>query len=256
MVTGPSLRRAQAIRLNARREWQIMKVVSLQLALAAAILAIVFSGVGRAHGTYRASRHPHRQEGRNYREAPAGARSLQAKIHYCYDCHGSSGQGYRGFFPMPRLAGQTTEYTENQLRAFVEGRRESHIAIVMSKVHGLSPEMRAALATHFRDLNSKPFGSAPRELVATGKKIYEEGIPDANVPACSACHGPEAKGSAAIPRLAGQLYPYTVKELVNWGTERGQNPATSDTSAVMQPIARSLTKSQTEAVAAYLGYLE
>jgi len=252
-----------------------MKVVSLQLVLAAAILAIVFSGVGRADGTgapafskrmaaqevsgdraYRASRHPHRDEERRYREAPAGARTLQAKIQYCHDCHGPSGQGYRGFFPMPRLAGQTTEYLENQLRAFVEHRRETHIAIVMSKVHGLSPEMRMALATHFRDLNPKPFGGAPRELVDTGKKIYEEGDPDANVPACSACHGPEAKGSGAIPRLAGQLYPYTVKELANWSTERGQTPAAPDTSAVMQPIAHSLNKSQIDAVAAYVSHLE
>ncbi|MGA8691572.1 MAG: c-type cytochrome [Methyloceanibacter sp.] len=113
-----------------------------------------------------------------------------------------------------------------------------------------------ALATHFRDLNPKPFGGAPRELVDTGKKIYEEGDPDANVPACSACHGPEAKGSGAIPRLAGQLYPYTVKELANWSTERGQTPAAPDTSAVMQPIAHSLNKSQIDAVAAYVSHLE
>lgn len=157
---------------------------------------------------------------------------------------------------MPRLAGQTNEYFENQLRAFIEGRRESHIAIIMSKVHGLSPEMRTALAAHFTDLNPRPFGGAPRELVARGKAIYEGGDPDANVPACSACHGPEAKGSGTIPRLAGQLYPYTVKELVNWSTERGQSPTTKDTSAVMQPIAHSLSKSQTEALAAYLSYLE
>ena len=218
-----------------------MKVVSLQLALPAAILAIVFSGVGRAADT----------------SAPAfSERDLQAKIQYCYDCHGSSGQGYRGAFPIPRLAGQTTEYFENQLRSFVERSRERDITVVMSKVHGLRPEMRTALATHFRDLNPKPLGGAPTELVATGKKIFEEGVPDAKVPACSTCHGPEAKGNAAFPRLAGQLYPYTVKELVNWSTERGQNPATPDTSAIMQPIAHSLDKSQVEAVAAYLSYLE
>jgi cytochrome c553 len=236
---GPSLRRAQATTLNARRKGEIMKVVSLQLALPAAILAIVFSGVVRADGI----------------GAPAN-RNLQAKIQYCYDCHGSSGRGYRGFFPMPRLAGQTTEYFENQLRAFVERRRETHIAIVMSRVHGLSPEMRTALAAHFTDLNPKPFGSAERKLVATGKAIYEEGAPDANVPACSACHGPEAEGSGPIPRLAGQLYPYTTKELANWSKERGQDAANPDTSAIMKPIAHSLTKSQIEAVAAYLSYME
>jgi cytochrome c553 len=237
-----------------------MKVISLRLALPVAILAIVCSGVGHADGTdhraYRASRHPHQQEGRRYREAPAGAQNLQAKIQYCYDCHGSSGRGYRGYFPMPRLAGQTTEYFENQLRAFVARSRENNIAVVMAKAHGLSPEMQTALAAHFTDLNPKPFGGAPRTLVATGKTIYEEGVPDANVPACSACHGPDAKGNGPIPRLAGQLYPYMTKELTNWSKERGQNPTAPDTSAIMSPIAHNLTRSQIEAVAAYLGYLE
>jgi len=113
-----------------------------------------------------------------------------------------------------------------------------------------------ALAAHFNALDPKPFGGAERRLVATGKAIYEEGVPDANVPACSACHGPEAEGSGPIPRLAGQLYPYTTKELANWSKERGQNPAAPDTSAIMKPIAHSLTKSQIAAVAAYLSYLE
>ena len=45
---------------------------------------------------------------------------LQAKIQYCKTCHGVSGQGYRGAYPMPRLAGQQTEYLENQLKAFGE----------------------------------------------------------------------------------------------------------------------------------------
>jgi cytochrome c553 len=218
-----------------------MKVVRLDLALSAAILAIAFSGVVRADDT----------------GAPAYPKqNLQAKIQYCTDCHGASGRGYRGYFPMPRLAGQTTEYFDNQLRAFIERRRETHIAIVMSRVHGLSPEMRMALAAHFNALDPKPFGGAERRLVATGKAIYEEGVPDANVPACSACHGPEAEGSGPIPRLAGQLYPYTTKELANWSKERGQDAANPDTSAIMKPIAHSLTKSQIEAVAAYLSYME
>jgi cytochrome c553 len=216
-----------------------MNVVRLQLALSAAILAIVFSGTVRADET----------------GAPALPRqNLQAKIQYCYDCHGSSGRGYRGYFPMPRLAGQTTEYFDNQLRAFAERRRETHIAMPMSRVHGLSPEMQTALAAHFTRLNPIPFGGTNRKLVATGKAIYEEGVPGDNVPACSACHGPEAKGSGPIPRLAGQLYPYTTKELANWSRERGQNPTA--TAAVMQPIAHSLSRSQIEAVAAYLSDLE
>ena len=216
-----------------------MKVVSLQLALPAAILAIFFSSVGRAADPGAAA---------------VSTRDLQAKIQYCSSCHQPSGQGYRGAAPIPRLAGQQTEYFENQLHAFVERRRENNF--MFKVVHGLSPAMRTALATHFRDLNPKPVGRAPRELVATGKKIYEEGVPATNVPPCLTCHGPEAKGNGAIPRLAGQLYPYTIKALVNWNKERGQDPAKPDASAIMQPIAHGLTKSQIGAVAAYLNYLE
>ena len=127
--------------------------------------------------------------------------------------------------------------------------------MTMSKVHGLSPGLLNALAAHFRELDPAPFGGARKRLRDTGKDIYEGGIPDDNVPACQVCHGPEARGTRGIPRLAGQLYPYTVKELVNWDTERGQG-GPADTSAVMRPIAHSLTKSQIEAVAAYLSDLD
>ena len=64
------------------------------------------------------------------------------------------------------------------------------------------------------------------------------------------------RAAGEIPRLAGQLYPYLIKELVNWGHERGQNPARPDTSAIMSPVAHSLNKSQIEAVAAYVSELK
>ena len=122
--------------------------------------------------------------------------------------------------------------------------------------HVLSPTMITALATNFRTLNPRPVGGAPKNQVAAGKKIFEDGVPDANIAACAACHGPDATGKDEFPRLAGQLYPYVVKELTNWGKERGQIPGKPDTSAVMQPVAHSLTKPQIEAVAAYVSYLK
>jgi cytochrome c553 len=158
---------------------------------------------------------------------------LQAKIEYCKTCHGIWGQGFRGAFPMPRLAGQQPDYLENQLRAFIERTRSN--PVMFNVAHVLSPSMVAALAEHFKDLNPKPLGGAPKELVAAGKKIYEEGLPEANVPPCASCHGPEAKGNGAFPRLAGQLHDYTFKKLVNWSKERGQDPAKPDTSAIMEP---------------------
>jgi cytochrome c553 len=176
--------------------------------------------------------------------------ALQAKIEYCKTCHGLSGQGYRGFYPIPRLAGQQTVYFENQLRAFSERRRANRF--MYSVAHTLSPSMRIALPAHFRSLDPKPLGGAPRELVAAGRKIYEEGIPETNVPACLACHGPDARGQEAIPRLAGQLHDYLFNKLVNWTKERGLDPANPDSSTVMAATSHAMTRSQVTAVAAYL----
>ena len=187
---------------------------------------------------------------------PAGvsAKDIQAKLAYCEVCHGVSAQGFRGYYPIPRLAGQQPQYLENQLQAFVEHRRTNNIMFNVG--HVLSPAMITALVTDFHELNPKPLGGAPKDLIPVGKKIFDEGIPAANVPACSSCHGPDGKGNGPFPRLAGQLNDYTISKLVNWTKERGQNPASPDTSAIMAPIAHSLTKPQIEAVAAYLSYLE
>jgi len=214
-----------------------MKVIGLQLVLPAAVLAIVFVSTGRAA-----------------ERGAVSSRDFEAKIQYCKTCHGLSGQGFRGAFPMPRLAGQQSEYLENQLRAFIERRRTN--PVMFNVAHVLSPSVVNALATYFKGLNPKPLGGAPREVVAAGKKIYQDGVSGAEVPACASCHGPEAKGEGAIPRLAGQLHDYLLKKLVNWSKERGQDPAKPDTSAIMEPIAHSLTEPQIAAVAAYLSYLE
>jgi cytochrome c553 len=187
-------------------------------------------------------------------KADVSQQELQAKIAYCKTCHGVSGQGFRGSFPMPRLAGQQPEYLINQLQAFIDRRRTN--PVMFNVAHVLSPTMLKALAEHFRDLNPKPLGGASKELVAAGKKIYEDGVPNAEVPPCTTCHGPEAKGSDAFPRLAGQLNDYVAKKLLNWSKERGQDPAKPDNSAIMQPIAHALTEDQVKAVAAYLSYLE
>jgi len=111
--------------------------------------------------------------------------------------------------------------------------------------------MRIAIATHFAGLNPKPIGGAPTDVSDAGKKIYEEGVPESNVPACALCHGQSAAGKEANARLAGQLYPYTVLQLVSWSTER-----TEDASSSMASIAKHMTRPQIEAVAAYLSYMK
>jgi len=179
---------------------------------------------------------------------------VQAKLAYCEDCHGRAAQGFHGYFPIPRLAGQQPEYLKNQLEAFIERRRTNNV--MFNVAHSLSPGMIAALAADFRALNPPPLGGGARHLIRTGEKIFQNGVPEANVAACAACHGPEGQGSGEIPRLAGQLSDYTFNKLVNWGRERGQNPTEPDISAIMSPVAHSLTRPQVEAIAAYLSYLK
>jgi cytochrome c553 len=209
----------------------------LRLTLQTAVLAVVFAATG------------HAQDG----GAVARQGGLEAKLEYCKTCHGLQGQGYVGYFPIPRLAGQQPQYIENQLQAFTERRRTN--PIMFNVAHVLSPSMKSALAAHFRNLDPRPLGGAPRGSIATGKRIYEDGVPESNVAACFACHGTDGKGQNEIPRLAGQLYPYLVGQLTGWGKLRGQGSAV-DTSALMAPTAHNLTRSQIEAVAAYVSYLQ
>jgi cytochrome c553 len=116
--------------------------------------------------------------------------------------------------------------------------------------------MRMALAAHFRDINSRPFGGAPTHLAAAGKRIYEDGMPEANIPACTACHGPEARGEGANPRLAGQLYPYLMTRLSQWRSEHGYQASDVDPSVTMARIAHNLNRSQMAAIAAYVSQLK
>src|ERR1700730_13716154 len=125
-----------------------MTAISLRLILQTAMLAAAFSAAGHAED----------------RGAPARQGGLEAKLEYCKTCHGLSGQGYLGYFPMPRLAGQQPQYIENQLRAFIERRRTN--PIMFNVAHVVRPSMLTALATHFRNLNPKPFGGAPRGSIA------------------------------------------------------------------------------------------
>jgi cytochrome c553 len=214
---------------------RIMKIVGLALPVQLAVVVAVSSAIGRP-GAAAVARDP-----------------VAAKMEYCQECHGAAGRGYHGYYPIPRLAGQQPQYFENQLHAFAEQRRSN--SIMYNVARSLSPAMMAALAANFRALNPPPLEGASRRAAATGREIFQNGDPAANVAACAACHGPDARGTDEFPRLAGQLYPYIVKVLTNFPRERGQNPANPDTSAIMKPVAHSLTRPQIEAVAAYLSSL-
>jgi cytochrome c553 len=223
-----------------------MKVFRLLFVSQAALLAIFSGAAAGADGTDNSARSV---------LPPYSKQALQSKIEYCQTCHGGLAEGVRGAFPIPRLAGQQIKYMENQLRNFVVHKRQNNV--MSNAVQQMGSAEMTALASYFYDLNPKPLGGAPKGLEATGKKIFEEGLPEADVPACMSCHGPEAKGAGAFPRLAGQLDDYISRKLVNWEKDRGQaQAAPGGPAATMKSVAHRLTDTQMAAVAAYLSYLE
>jgi cytochrome c553 len=157
---------------------------------------------------------------------------------------------------MPRLAGQSSEYIINQLHAFVSSRRDRSLAAKLATVHSVEPSEQSAVAEHFASLRTASASDGPLGNVTAGSKLYNEGAPDSNVPACVACHGPDAKGTGAIPRLAGQLPAYTRNQLANWTKLRGEEANSTEETAVMSPIASNMTRSQIDAVAAYVNSLK
>ena len=78
-----------------------MKFIRLQLALQTAALAILFSAASRAD-----------DGGKTAFSKP----ELQAKLEYCKTCHGLSGQGYRGYFPMPNSQGNSPNTSRTSYR--------------------------------------------------------------------------------------------------------------------------------------------
>src|ERR1700680_1767999 len=114
----------------------IMKGIGLRAAMPVvmALLAVLLAGTTRANDTSTVS-----------------SQEVQAKLQYCNVCHGVSAQGFLGYYPIPRLAGQQVAYIENQLKGFVEHKRTSNIMFNVG--HVLSPAMITALATIFHDLN-------------------------------------------------------------------------------------------------------
>ena len=168
-------------------------------------------------------------------------------VRNCTWCHGTSAQG---FSVAPRLAGQRLDYMINQLRSLAAHKRDDFLATkyMWSATAHLDPLNARDLATYFSELTPKTAADGDGDLVAEGRAIFENGLPDENIVACQACHGPEAQGVREIPRLGGLSYSYLEHRLDAW--RQGY-----DASAVPMPkVARSLSPNQVAALASYLSF--
>jgi cytochrome c553 len=85
--------------------------------------------------------------------------------------------------------------------------------------------------------------------ITNGKNIFENGKPDAGIPACATCHGDKAMGNDAMgsPRLANVGYVYIVKQLTNYADDKRKD-LTMDQ---MNGIAKGLSVQDRRDLAAY-----
>jgi len=115
----------------------------------------------------------------------------------------------------------------------------------------VSPQAARYLANYLSAVSPEAASDGNRELVATGRTIYQEGIPDLNIAACVACHGPRAQGIGEIPRLGGLGYAYLQERLQQW--RDGYDTAARHP---MPHVASNLSSEQIAALASYLSFIK
>ncbi|MGH8398476.1 MAG: c-type cytochrome [Gammaproteobacteria bacterium] len=171
----------------------------------------------------------------------------------CAACHGVQGQG-GGIFP--RIAGQPTEYLQQELRFFRSGVRPN--GMMQPVAQNLSDVDVVALADYFSTLKPAftPHAGAltPVER-ARGRQLVTVGDWQHGVPGCTRCHGPDMGGVApAIPALAGQSPQYMSATLELFRKIHGHVGYTP--LAIMSQISEGLSDADVQAVTAYIASLK
>jgi len=163
----------------------------------------------------------------------------------CVNCHGVKGRSISPTFP--NLAAQTVPYLQAQLRAFRDQTRGDPDALtyMWGMASQLSDATIEALSTYYAAQPPSRPKTGDANLMARGKQIFEEGVPSQGIPACSSCHGPEARGNDIFPRLAGQHADYLVKQVLVIQSALRAAP-------VMHDVIKDLSRDQMRAVATYL----
>lgn len=172
-----------------------------------------------------------------------------AAVRNCTWCHGSGAQGYT---VAPRLAGQRPQYIMTQIRSFHEHTRDNPFSrqYMWGAVASLGPYAARDLANYFASIPPKPANDGNSALAARGRTIFMDGIPEANIVSCYACHGPNAEGIRDIPRLGGLAYFYIKARLEQWGQGYHSTPGSP-----MPMVATHLGPEEVEALASYLSFV-
>lgn len=172
----------------------------------------------------------------------------EASFAACAACHGPDGNSPAPTFPS--LAQQHPEYIIKQLQEFKGDKRANEIMKGMATA--LSDEDMKNVAHFISTKKAAPTGavSEDKKQLALGKKIYQGGIMDRQIPACAGCHSPTGAGMPAqYPRLRGQHTEYTEAQLKAFRDGvRANSPQMTD-------VAAKLNDREIKAVSDYIASL-
>lgn len=182
-----------------------------------------------------------------------------ADVAYCASCHGADGRG-RGNNQMPRLDVLGEAYIAASLAAYRTGARQSGIMHHAASTLDATGDARltrfygAQQPSPASDPQSESAPDGERDHITLGRDLAMGSAAGADVPACSACHGPwPDRLSALFPRLAGQPEPYLLRQLELW--RDGERGGTSR-AHLMHQAAKDLIDGELRALAAYYASLK
>lgn len=163
------------------------------------------------------------------------------QVRSCETCHGPGGDSKVA--STPRLNGQQAEYIIARLKVLAAATQSNpHTQTGMFKAMP-SQSDTAIIAQYFA--GQKPTAPRPGARAAEGKLIYEKGQAADNVIACSQCHGTEAKGHNATPRLAGQHVDYLKAQIGLFSMKFRDH-------VLMHPNTKTMSANTVEALLSYL----
>ena len=176
----------------------------------------------------------------------ADAKANDIAVQVCSACHGPGGINTNPMFP--NLAAQQRVYIENQLKAFRAHKRSEPDAqhyMWGPSTRVIDEQLIGAMAKYFASQPAPKGVPGDSALIAKGKVLFQKGSAAHQIPACSSCHGTEARGNGMFPRLAGQHKEYILKQLRLIQSAVREAP-------VMHGIVEHLDDDDMQALATYL----
>jgi cytochrome c553 len=102
-----------------------------------------------------------------------------------------------------------------------------------------------------RDTRSQFIAYVPKGSIARGEALAKTGGAGVTTP-CATCHGPELKGVAAVPGIAGRSPSYLVRQLYDFQ----QHARAGQAGTLMWPVTEKLSHDDMISLAAYVASLK